>query len=113
MHVRFVKFIDSINNSDNSVLKLCISHAYNGSASVAGRNISLIVHKYHLPRQKVGTIVLPLHTFTDDVTVSDDDLITCGIIRDLLYINSDSKLNAPFPLSRDECLFCIKLLCSE
>ena len=80
LHRRVIKFVNSLFDSENSVIKCCTKLALNGSRSVVSRNINYVLSKYQLRKDEIEPV--PIGVFMSKV-------------RDIVIqkLNTDDQIN--------------------
>ena len=77
---RFVSFLCSLSRSRNSLVQMCYSVTLNGNLSPTSNNVSVISHRYNVPRENALNVKIEA-----DLTVDDNALVRkSSFIRDVL-----------------------------
>ena len=56
LHRRVIKFVNSLFDSENSVIKCCTKLVLNGSRSIVSRNINYVLSKYQLRKDEIEPV---------------------------------------------------------
>ena len=96
LHRRVIKFVNSLFDSEKSVIKCCTKLVLNGTRSIVGRNINYVLSKYQLRKDKIEPV--PIGVFMSKVReiviekLNTDDQINIESIKCLIDMR-DSLCN--------------------
>ena len=96
LYRRVIKFVNSLLDSENSVIKCCTKLALNGSRSIVSRNIYCVLTKYQLRKDEIEPV--PIGVFMSKVReiviekLNTDDQINIENIKCLIQMR-DSLCN--------------------
>ena len=65
LHRRVIKFVNSLFDSENPVIKCCTKLALNGSRSIVSRNLNYVLSKYQLRKDEIEPV--PIGVFMSKV----------------------------------------------
>ncbi len=78
LYTRFCRFFHCLNNSDNSITKLCASVALHGSGSCVSNNISMVCAYQGISRFDISA------DFKYNVVINDQDTVASQVVIDLM-----------------------------
>ena len=112
LYVRFIKFMNQLRTSDNTLTKLCYNMAINGSSSSISNSISHLSYIMNVSREEVLKV-----SFYKDMRSHEQDTYAAhaNIIKELMLernTNNISNVDDTF-LSVDEMSIIINYLCTE
>ncbi len=105
---RFKKFLISLENSNNPLIKTCHELIMQGSQSAVSNSLSFTANVLKCNRRHLRyTDTMKMNTF------DNDDFIKCTVIRDVLEMQFQNRYGQVSILERDDLEYMLNELCVE
>ena len=113
LHMRFIKFVSSLVDSANSVVKLCVRLTFDGSRSATSHSLNFICHQYGLAKLSCSWSHSSLRRVVSRVCLESgthQDCVHGSLVRDLLYLRAHPHAGI---LSPQETSHMLTALCCD
>ena len=107
LHLRFLKFLITIVNSNNNIISICVKQAINSGKSSVCKNLLFISEKYNLPRNIIHSKFTSLKkNILSYLSLNENNhlLELAGFIQEIIH--NDNNF-----LEEDELSFLLNDLC--